>query len=294
VRHFVTRLILTIFEPLRIACLVAGDMRSFFELLYVFSLAYVNRQKNFVRRTLLCDLPGLVLTSAQGAPLVVKLKCNRRVFDVLFPATAATEFWSIRSTITEVLIKEVYRPQHTAVDIAIDAGANYGLATLYLSTFFPNAEFICFEPSSETYKILTRNLEQNSVRFRAFQKALSNFDGWVRFEVGRSSMERAISKDLDVQQAETVACTSLRSEVQRLGIRKVDFLKVDVEGQEVRLLEGLGDDLKGVAEIIAEAHDSGLAEEMRRLLVQAGFEVSEHDEHVRAARPGLWQVPACE
>ena len=282
------KLIATLLEPLRIAFLVAGDTRSFFELLYVFSLAHVNRQKSAVRQALLCDIPGLVLTSARGERLIVQLKCNGRLFDVLLPTTAATEFWSIRSTITEVLVNQVYRPHDgAAAEIVIDAGANVGLATLYLSTFFPNAEFICFEPSSETYAILARNLEKNFLRFRAVQKALSNFDGPSRFEVGRSSMERAIFRDSDIEQAEMVACASLENEMQRLQLRKVNFLKVDVEGEEVRLLDGLAEDLMCVTEIVAEAHGPELAEEVRSRLVQAGFEVSEHRGHVRALRPGL-------
>lgn len=270
-------------EPLRTAWRVAGDGRSFLNLAFVMLFAHVNRHKNRLRKFLLCFIAGLFLDAARPRPFSVRLRIHGAIVDVLFPFGAETEFWSIRSIITEVLIKEVYRPDPSVpLHLVVDAGANFGLATLYLHTIAPESEFVCYEPSSETYRVLVRNLEVNQVKFRALQKALTNFDGLTRFELGRSSMERGISEDN--AETEEIPCAALGHELDRLGIQQVDLLKFDVEREEVRLLEGLSDCLSRVQQVIGETHSQALEAEVEKRLASAGFVVKHHDGHTKAVR----------
>ena len=275
----------TLFEPLQTAWRVAGDGQSFLNLAFVMLLAHVNRHKNKLRKFLFCFIAGFFLDAARTSPFSVRLRVNGALVDVLFPFGAETEFWSIRSIITEVLIKEVYRPDPSVpLHLVIDAGANFGLATLYLHTLAPETEFVCYEPSSETYRALVRNLEVNHVKFRALQKALTNFDGLTRFELGRSSMERGIAKNNINADTEEVPCAALGLELDRLGIQRVDLLKFDVEREEVRLLEGLGDGLSRVQQVIGETHSPVLEAEVGQRLTSAGFVVKHHDGHTKAVR----------
>jgi FkbM family methyltransferase len=278
------RWIAEFFDAARSASRVAAGPRSFFELLYVFALSYVDRRKTPFRRFVLCVVPGAFLASARESQVAVSLRCNGRVFQVIFPTRGDTEFWSIRSTITEVLLKQVYRPSNCGeVSTVVDAGANHGLASLYLSTFFPDAEFVCFEPSLETFQVLQQNLNANRLRHRAVRKALTDHDGVARFDLGKSSMERSMAAE-GTNATEEVPCAALKDELDRLDIAQIDFLKIDVEGEEVRLLDGLGDAIGDVREIVGEVHSAQLAEGVRARLTGAGFSVSEMDGHLRGVR----------
>jgi FkbM family methyltransferase len=163
------------------------------------------------------------------------------------------------------------------------------LASLYLSVFFPEAEFVCFEPSSETYQVLVRNLTVNGLRFRALQKAVTDADGWVCFETGRSSMERAVLEEGSLIGSEPglerVPSVALGEELKRLGVRQIDFLKFDVEGAEVQLLDGLGAMASSVHEVVGETHGQDRADEVRRRLATWGFAiVKDGDGHIAALR----------
>jgi FkbM family methyltransferase len=271
-------------ESFRVAARVSADLRSFLELAYVMALAYVDRRKTRIRRWLLVSLPGLFLRAARGLPLSVRLRINGKVLRVVFARQSATEFWSTRSVITEVLVREVYRPGAGALRTVVDAGSNIGLATLYLYTLFPGAEFYCYEPSSETYGVLVQNLTANGVRFQAFQKALADTEGWVSFDTGRSSMERRVATSGDASGAERVPCATLGKEMDRLRLAGIDLLKVDVEGAEVLLLEGLGNRLQSVMEIVGEVHSPALEAGVRQRLESAGFATEVKDGHVRGTR----------
>lgn len=272
-------------ESFRIAKFVAADMRSFFELLYICGLAYVDRRRTMLRRLFLCLIPGIFLQSARGEMPWIRLKCRGEIFDVTFPNDASTEFWSIRSTLAEVLVNAVYRPRgKDPVRCVVDAGANYGLASLYLSTFFPEAEFICFEPSSSTFKVLKKNLDANGIRGCAIRKAVSDVDGVAQFELERSSMERQLLPRAmsDAPATEPVETVSLADEMRRIGTSRIDFLKFDVEGQELELLAGLGEMLGEINEIIGETHDAVLTDAARKKLESVGFNVDEKNGHLYA------------
>ena len=271
-------------ESLKVALATAGDVRSFCELCYIMAFAYVNRRKNRFRRFVLCDLPALFLRAADDKPVRVTLRINGKKFDVLLPHGVATEFWSIRSIITEVLVHQVYRVDGALLpQIVVDAGANFGLATLFYFSVWPQAHFVCFEPSSQTYAVLVRNLTANGIDFVAIQKAVTNHTGVIRFATNRSSMERAIVVGCDAHpDTEEVACTTLATELRRLAIKQIDLLKFDVEGAEVDLLDGLGDHLSRISQIVGETHGEQLEQAVCQRLVSSGFTVRRQRGHILA------------
>lgn len=273
-----------IIEPFKIAYRVSADARSFVELTFVMLLAHANRRKTWLRRFLLCRVASLFLAAAREKPFAVRLKCNGRILNVMFPYGHETEFWSIRSVIHEVLINEVYRLDGSRpVSLVIDAGANCGLATLYLQTLYPDAFFICYEPSSDTFPTLVRNLEENDVNFKAFRKAITNYEGTACFGLGRSSMERAIVTNAG-DTSEEVECVTLRAELDRLGIEQVDLLKFDVEGEEMHLLQGLGSHLSRIVQLAGETHGPELERAVREHLHATGFRIVQQPGHIKASR----------
>jgi len=118
-----------------------------------------------------------------------------------------------------------------------DIGANIGNHAVYALKFLRVAQLIAFEPNPEAIAILRSNLGLNGVLDRADLSHLgvglsdqpSEGFGIVapRRNLGGGQMVEG-SGDLAVVRADAV-----------LGDRRVDFIKVDVEGMELRVLDGL-------------------------------------------------------
>lgn len=269
---------------------MAGDVRTFFELIFIMTLAYTDRRKTALRRRL-CSMAGLFLQSPKRNEVCLSLRMNTKIHRLWFPNRSGMEFWTIRSILIEILIKKTYHLKFysNSPECIVDAGANLGLATLYFYSLYPSARFFCYEPSSETFRFLKRNLEANKVPHVAFQKALADYNGRAAFLTTRSSMERQLDSLSSTPAAtadcsETVEVATLQSEFRSLGIGTVDLLKFDVEGAEAALLRGLGDDLRHVRALVGEVHSAALAEETASILRAHDFDVTRSDDHLHAMR----------
>jgi FkbM family methyltransferase len=127
----------------------------------------------------------------------------------------------------------------------IDAGANIGLYSLLAAKCVgERGQIWSFEPSQTTYRLLTENLSLNQVTtVQANRLALSDFQGelTLRSERGFGDLYRhldyggsAVAGDV----TEKVGVSTLDDFAAEHEINEIDFLKIDVEGGEYRLLKG--------------------------------------------------------
>ena len=125
--------------------------------------------------------------------------------------------------------------------VLVDVGANVGTWSRYAIKTFPSAELHAFEIVPDTFEILRQNLPA-APELYLNRFGLSNEEGTVGVHVYSSNLISsmfALSTDRESQ-------TILDCEVQRgadyfikHGIGAIDALKIDVEGAEGRVLEGL-------------------------------------------------------
>ncbi len=106
-----------------------------------------------------------------------------------------------------------------------------------------------------------RDLEQRTKgKFRHLPLAVSEHDGVLTFhESGPNESGSILSTHTNIQNdhssAYDVESVSLRRLVQRLGLQSADFLKLDLEGAEYELFDGLCEaDLLPFAQIFLECH----------------------------------------
>jgi FkbM family methyltransferase len=137
-------------------------------------------------------------------------------------------------------------------DTVIDAGAYVGIHTIKLSKLVgPTGKVYAFEANPETFKVLEQNIKLNKLNnVRIFNKGLSDQAGFLSlkshylFNKGGDAWE-----DSGNEGTPTITIDSLNL--------AVDFMKIDVEGMESQVFEGMADTLTMYKPIIVfESFDS--------------------------------------
>ena len=141
---------------------------------------------------------------------------------------------------TTHLFREFLTPGMVVVDI----GANVGYFSLLAADLVgPAGTVYAVEPEPQNNAILRKNVHLNSYsNVRVIEKAVSNRTGPVQLflsalDNGSHSISDAAARGVagDVQ----VAATTLDDLLEDEGWPKVDLVKIDVEGAEMLVLEGM-------------------------------------------------------
>jgi amino acid adenylation domain-containing protein/FkbM family methyltransferase len=201
-----------------------------------------------------------------------------------------------------------YYPNSTIVD----AGANIGMFALYACQKSPDSKIFCFEPVTELYDILTRNLEHISINAVPIRKALSDEIGSRELTYypelsGMSSLHADQTKDAELLNQivanlsdatdrdgqallssssdllgerfnavkQMCSTTTLSSVIEEHSIENIDLLKIDVQRGELALIRGITDkDWSKIRQCVVEVHDEdGSLALVTELLTKRGFNV---------------------
>lgn len=157
------------------------------------------------------------------------------------------------------------------VGTVVDVGANVGGFALYAKGWNRDAQVLCFEPNPQVLDMLEDNVEDES-GVRVFPFALSAQAGEITlYQHPRNTGQSSVNGEFQGAQPVRVAVEQASEAMQRAGIERIDVLKIDTEGSEVPILEGLGDWLQRTAVAMLEYH----SEEDRRRIdeLMAGFQL---------------------
>ncbi|RZL69864.1 MAG: FkbM family methyltransferase [Pedobacter sp.] len=153
----------------------------------------------------------------------------------------------------EIYKKEIYKFEcFNSKPIIIDCGANIGLSTLYLKQRFPNANIIAFEPDPNIYQALQKNMISHGyLDIICKNEAITDEDKVLDFfsEGGHSGMIVKSSKDKP-----TISVKGIRLKSFLKNYKSVDFLKIDIEGEESKVLYDIAEELKKVDRLFLEYH----------------------------------------
>jgi FkbM family methyltransferase len=134
-------------------------------------------------------------------------------------------------------VRRILQPGWQAVDI----GANYGVYTLALAKGVGSEGRVwAYEPGSETAILLKETLELNALNQVTLEVcALSDQPGEARLTLNANSELNALVAAGETGSAsELVAVTTLDAGLVAHGWDRIDFLKLDAEGEEARILAG--------------------------------------------------------
>ena len=126
-----------------------------------------------------------------------------------------------------------------------DVGANIGLFSKALVNGFDSkAKVYAYEPSVKTYKSLLNNIKEFQ-RIQAYNIGFSNKEKRTLLYTDKdaSGLASVYKRDIDhynisMNKSEEVTLSTIDIFCESNNIKKIDFLKLDVEGHELSVLEG--------------------------------------------------------
>jgi amino acid adenylation domain-containing protein/FkbM family methyltransferase len=238
----------------------------------------------------------------------------------------------------EIFVRESYLgggielPEDACV---FDVGANIGLFSLFVGERCPRGRIYAFEPIAPVYEKLVKNVGQCGAKVTCFATGLGQEDGPAEFlYYPRHSMMSALATYADKESAATALEQYLKNRRDETGddpeqayailagrlegerhrcwlqslstvicqenIERIDLLKVDVEGAELEVLNGLNEsDWSKVWQVVVESHGStDRLQVVTDILKRHGFQVEVAQEkllrgtgmyNIFARRPGARQ-----
>jgi FkbM family methyltransferase len=123
----------------------------------------------------------------------------------------------------------------------VDCGAHIGWYTLICSRAVgPKGHVYAFEPVPETAQVLLQNVQINALsNVTVVRKAVQDRPGSVTLTLSTSSSAVASIFGDGTGETRTVEATSLDEYFGSLGMPRIDLVKIDVEGAERLVLEGM-------------------------------------------------------
>jgi FkbM family methyltransferase len=120
---------------------------------------------------------------------------------------------------------------------AIDVGANIGSYTLPLASRFK--EVTAFEPSEAQNRVLRLNVKLNNMRnVRVYQVALSDVTGTMPLYIRRGGAASLRADHYGLPYDNVTLVKTVRLDEFLPKFRELNFMKVDAEGLELRILSG--------------------------------------------------------
>lgn len=179
------------------------------------------------------------------------------------------------------VLEGILTPEMTFVDI----GANQGEFSLFAAKRLTVGQVYAFEPMTEMFDRLNRNVEANGFHnVAAIQKGLWDeaashviytcseaFDDGTQHE-GLGTLFPDATR---TEPVETIHATTLDAVVDEQQLPRVDVIKIDIEGAELRAIRGAADTLDRFRPTILVEADRGQAE-------ASGIELEELYDHLGA------------
>ncbi|MDB9347423.1 FkbM family methyltransferase [Nodularia spumigena] len=126
--------------------------------------------------------------------------------------------------------------------IFLDIGANFGLFTCCLG-MLPNVTCYAIEPFAKNFLQLQNNVNLNpKISAKLFNLALDKKVRLLEMEeynTKNSGAARVSLETLSTTKKHTVIATTLQNILENSKIEYIDLMKIDVEGYELPILEGL-------------------------------------------------------
>ncbi|MBP9717185.1 MAG: FkbM family methyltransferase [Candidatus Pacebacteria bacterium] len=150
---------------------------------------------------------------------------------------------TLRFLYEETFLRQEYNVQLKVTPYCVDAGANIGIATLFIKWLYPEAHVLAIEPDPATVELLRKNVVRNKLtNVTVFHGAIGDHSGELNLYVhptkkGSLKMSTYARKGMTVEVQ--VPAERLSTLLLKAGWTQVDLAKIDIEGAEWQVLHDL-------------------------------------------------------
>jgi FkbM family methyltransferase len=191
----------------------------------------------------------------------------------------------------------------------IDVGAHLGEGTLDAATRNPKLLVFAFEPNW----VLARQIMGRAANFVVLPMAVSYADGFADFFInaydGSSSLVRMAEaglshwKDFDYMVKSKVVVQTIRLDtfMELADLDSVDYLKVDAEGIDLRVIQSAGERLKDIKRVMLEVdvapdrlyEGAPSRDEVIGFMTESGFRLVDSESQNAGRQENLTFASAC-
>lgn len=159
----------------------------------------------------------------------------------------------------EIFKQRIYKPyiELQKNDTVIDVGGNLGLFSIYAQPYAK--KIYCIEPSKQHFNCISKTTKHNKyTNIIPVKLAISHENTTTKFyhndNVTMFSLSESVSPNKD--DFEDVECVTLEKFINDNAIKQVDFLKLDIEGAEGKVLcgDGFSNVASKVKQMVVEFH----------------------------------------
>jgi len=198
-------------------------------------------------------------------------RCEKRAF-------AGVQVWDAPE---RQALKSALQTQTETPFIFLDVGANVGLYSLFVNAYAQQAnravQIIAIEPGVETCARLEANLAASKANIQIIRAAVSDAPGTGH--LGGGEINRGEAKLLAQSgETETVVVDTIPRIARTLGITRIDAMKVDIEGHDLKALTTFFEDAS------KKLHPKLLILETGREALSPLIELCETNDYVVAER----------
>ncbi|MEP6616086.1 MAG: FkbM family methyltransferase [Ginsengibacter sp.] len=148
-----------------------------------------------------------------------------------------------------MFVEKIYEQFLPPDAYVIDCGANIGLSVIFIKRHCPTARILAFEPDMLNYTLLKKNISSHLLNdIEARQEAVWVEDTTLHFKQ-EGNMGSKIGTDTTISNS-NVKAIRLKDCLNK----KVDFLKLDIEGAEYVVLKDISENLHFITNMFVEYH----------------------------------------
>jgi FkbM family methyltransferase len=184
-----------------------------------------------------------------------------------------TYFYGIKEYfygLKEIFADEIYLQNLPDNAYIIDCGAHIGLSIIYLKRLCPTANIIAFEPDETNFAVLKKNIQSHHLSSVDLKKEAI----WINNATLSFISEGNMSSKIGTVEDSTVQVQAIR--LKDLLTRRIDFLKLDIEGAEYEVIKDIQDQLSVVQNVFIEYHGSfnqnNELNDLLRIVAKSGFQ----------------------
>ncbi len=171
----------------------------------------------------------------------------------------------------EIFIAEFYKIKFdTRTPFIIDCGAHIGMSVLYCKQKYPGARIIAFEPDEVNYNILSKNITNAGLNGVDLRNEAVWIENTTLNFAGTGSMSSRID-EMFHENSVTVKAIRLKDILHE----EVNFLKLDIEGAEYKVILDIKEKLHFIQYLFIEYHGSfkqnSELNEILQIIADAGF-----------------------